>query len=63
MKNVLKSTLAILLLLLFMYFIYPTRYIYLEARLVEYPVRVDRLTGEAEFLTPYGWQHAKQKSN
>ena len=66
MKNYWKPALVAILLLLFMYFIYPTRYIYLSTTTAvtperiepsgQFPVRVDRLTGKTEILLgTLGW--------
>lgn len=45
------------LIVLFLFFVWPSRYRYTEMRMNgdQYPVRIDRFTGEAEMLLPAGW--------
>ena len=60
MRRYMGYAIAVILVLSFMYFVYPTRYIYLNSTLggqqMWTPVRVDRLTGEAQILKRGGWQ-------
>lgn len=59
MKAALRYFILTVIILLFMYFVYPTRYIYLNVPLQltsrSFPVRVDRLTGYGEVLGSDGW--------
>ena len=53
MKNYIhyiKYVVLFVLFILFLWFIYPTRYIYPDARWREFPIRIDRLTGETQVL-------------
>ncbi|MFN0157245.1 MAG: hypothetical protein ACKVRP_04130 [Bacteroidota bacterium] len=59
MKTKLKVAAFVVLVLAFMYFVYPTRYIYLdvpfqssryEGHTFSFPIRVDRLTGKTEYF-------------
>ena len=67
MKKYAPYLVILALLLLFGYFIYPTRYLYLDTTFksadVSFPVRVDRLTGKTQMLTQYGWlDFSREKS-
>src|SRR5262245_1582146 len=46
----------------FAIFVWPTKYAYDRLKLGEadFPVRIHRLTGDAEQLTPVGWRPLKQ---
>jgi hypothetical protein len=66
MKTFWKPALAAVLVLLFMYFIYPTRYMYLPTTTAispeqtgpqgQFPVRINRFTGQTEILFgTLGW--------
>jgi len=69
MKSYARYALLTAIVLAFLYFVYPTRYIYLttttqlnpfqDALRPQFPVRVDRLTGRAEILHgTFGWYGA-----
>lgn len=57
------GTLAVLLLLgLFAFYVWPTMYRYDHMGRgsgYTYPVRIHRVSGKAEMLTPYGWHEVK----
>jgi hypothetical protein len=45
----------------FAIYVWPTKYAYDQIKLgdSQFPVRIQRLTGEADFLTPAGWRPLK----
>lgn len=57
MKKYHWYAISAIVVLLFLYFVYPTRYIYLDVPVRDennsYPVRVDRITGKTQYLKCY----------
>ncbi|MCL5773134.1 MAG: hypothetical protein M1536_01980 [Firmicutes bacterium] len=54
--KIIISAVGVILLLLFIIFVWPTRYRY--DRLQSWPVRIDRITGKTEILYEDGWKNA-----
>jgi hypothetical protein len=58
-KSYLLTAIIVVFVLLFAYFVYPTRYQYLTTPIVlagiQCPVRVDRLTGQTQALFISKW--------
>lgn len=57
------ALIAVLVVGLFAWFIWPTRYRYDHAKFgpMDVPIRIDRLSGRTEALYPYGWTTLGQK--
>jgi len=66
-KQYFLTALLVLFLAAFCSFVWPTRYMYLDTPLVDgdgaqYPIRVDRLTGETQFYEGnHGWSAYKKQ--
>jgi hypothetical protein len=54
--------LATIILIVFSILIYPTinYYTYFETNGHKYPVKINRLTGSSQMLSPDGWQEMKK---
>lgn len=57
-----KMLLALLCIIIFAVFIFPTPHYYTTLKISsnEFPVKINRITGEAKMLTTNGWRDMKK---